>query len=366
MCIRDRLTITVDDNPAASATADPNAACRATPVLFALGFELAFVAILAKTWRIYRIFTNQKLKRRVVRARDAVAVVTIIITLEVIVIAVWLGVDPLRWERAVVFRDSRGNVVASVGQCAASDVSGRFGVVVAVLHFLTLAGGMIAARAVRHVPSEFGESYAVSLTVALLFQLYLLCVPTVIAVYGSPLGRFIILTTFAFLTAVIMLALLIFPKAYYVVVGRAINFNSGHDLSHQASGRNAAAGGASPRPGIASISASRGGAAAAANNSVRMSAGPGSPSPPSPDKLALTPSSTAASGSPHRSIGASPSPAGHPRSLPPASLTATGANTSKGAVAPSEGTAASNNTPPGTNAGGSSSAHEGSSPNVTT
>lgn len=69
--------------------------CVSRAWTLSLGFSLAYGAMFSKTWRVHLIFTNKKLKRKVVKDRHLFAVVCLLVTADVIYLTVWQLMDPM-------------------------------------------------------------------------------------------------------------------------------------------------------------------------------------------------------------------------------------------------------------------------------
>ncbi|XP_072171332.1 gamma-aminobutyric acid type B receptor subunit 2-like [Diadema setosum] len=69
--------------------------CQARTWIFAIGFTLSFGAMFSKTWRVYSIFTNKKLQKRVIKDYRLFVMVGILLLIDIIVILVWQLIDPL-------------------------------------------------------------------------------------------------------------------------------------------------------------------------------------------------------------------------------------------------------------------------------
>jgi uncharacterized membrane protein YidH (DUF202 family) len=129
------LMLTADDASSSLSSMNPTTACNASVFLFAVGSELALVALMAKAYRISRLFFNAKLKKRVVRERHMIAAVWLVVAIELVVLIAWVAVAPLVWTRTVTFSDANGFPVSSWGGCLASnDETSSFVGVVFGLH----------------------------------------------------------------------------------------------------------------------------------------------------------------------------------------------------------------------------------------
>ena len=69
--------------------------CNIRPWLLSLGYTLAFGALFAKTWRIYRIFKNPWKKNRPLKDHVLIAIVGVLVSIDVFVLILWLVIDPL-------------------------------------------------------------------------------------------------------------------------------------------------------------------------------------------------------------------------------------------------------------------------------
>uniref|UniRef100_A0A1I8JGM2 G_PROTEIN_RECEP_F3_4 domain-containing protein n=1 Tax=Macrostomum lignano TaxID=282301 RepID=A0A1I8JGM2_9PLAT len=70
--------------------------CWLQAVLLAFGYSCAFGAMLAKTWRVYRIFTNVKLRRVAIKDFHLFAVILVVVAVDVVIFGIWAGIDPLQ------------------------------------------------------------------------------------------------------------------------------------------------------------------------------------------------------------------------------------------------------------------------------
>eukprot|EP00029_Vermamoeba_vermiformis_P005650 TRINITY_DN2019_c0_g1_i1.p1 TRINITY_DN2019_c0_g1~~TRINITY_DN2019_c0_g1_i1.p1 ORF type:complete len:811 (-),score=194.85 TRINITY_DN2019_c0_g1_i1:136-2568(-) len=139
-------------------------ACIARYWLFNLGFGMMFANLLAKTWRIWRIFTYKKLKALKIPNIQLLKVVAILVSVEIIVLVIWSAAftpvaeyiqpDPLR-------------PALNYTQCS------REGETPFVIILIVYNGGLIIAGVIlgiwaRKVVSEYNESKYVLISMYLL------------------------------------------------------------------------------------------------------------------------------------------------------------------------------------------------------
>ncbi|XP_030849459.1 gamma-aminobutyric acid type B receptor subunit 2 [Strongylocentrotus purpuratus] len=71
------------------------AVCTARGWFLCIGFTLAFGAMFSKTWRVHRIFTNIKMKKKVIRDNQLYAIVGVMLVVDLIILITWQVVDPV-------------------------------------------------------------------------------------------------------------------------------------------------------------------------------------------------------------------------------------------------------------------------------
>jgi gamma-aminobutyric acid type B receptor len=67
--------------------------------LFTLGFSLSFGALFAKTWQVYRVYTNPKLKKQPFKMWNFLIILGVFLFIDVLYLSIWTGAFP--FERAL-------------------------------------------------------------------------------------------------------------------------------------------------------------------------------------------------------------------------------------------------------------------------
>lgn len=214
------FTLGLDDNADNVAGISPNEACMATPVLFFAGMGLAVSALTAKIYRIYRMFNNAKLRTMRVDVQRAVLFVVVTQLFLWLVLAVWIAVAPLRFERLIAFADELGYPTVSSGTCIATEISGVFLAIVFSVFIASLVAAAVSAYAVKDLPADLQESKYIALALMLLSEVYVVAIPVTVVVYGVVTGRFMMLSSIVFFSVTCIHFLLFFPKVYTVATGR--------------------------------------------------------------------------------------------------------------------------------------------------
>ncbi|CAH1248296.1 GABBR2 [Branchiostoma lanceolatum] len=72
--------------------------CQVRTCCVVIGFTLVYGSLFSKTWRVYRIFRSSTVKRMVIRDDKLFATVGVILIVDVLILGIWLGLDPLKWK----------------------------------------------------------------------------------------------------------------------------------------------------------------------------------------------------------------------------------------------------------------------------
>ncbi|XP_070566247.1 gamma-aminobutyric acid type B receptor subunit 2-like isoform X2 [Ptychodera flava] len=70
--------------------------CSLRAWVLTIGFTVAFGAMFSKTWRVHSIFTNIKMKKRVIRDYKLFAIVGVLLLIDVLLLTTWQIKDPQR------------------------------------------------------------------------------------------------------------------------------------------------------------------------------------------------------------------------------------------------------------------------------
>ncbi|GFS18541.1 gamma-aminobutyric acid type B receptor subunit 2 [Elysia marginata] len=72
-----------------------NTVCSVRVVLACLGFTVAFGALFSKTWRVHALFTNNQMKRKVIKDSKLLSLVLVLVVADLIILIPWTVVKPL-------------------------------------------------------------------------------------------------------------------------------------------------------------------------------------------------------------------------------------------------------------------------------
>jgi len=126
-------------------------ACTLIPWLLSLGWCFVFSALFSKTKRVNKIFHNpEKFKRVKVTARDVIQIMSLLLSLNLIILIVWTVVDPLVWDREITGYDKFDREIESKGSCS-SDNFWKFTAPLIVVNLGALCISLQQAYIARHI-----------------------------------------------------------------------------------------------------------------------------------------------------------------------------------------------------------------------
>jgi len=193
-----------------------DASCIAIPWVFSTGFVTAFSSLLAKQWRINRIFQiSGKMRRTDIKAKDVFWIVGLPFFINYAVLLTWTIVAPLQWTRVLVDNfDSFGRRVESYGTCWATGSSPQFAFALTLflINMLMVIFANYQSYLARHVPSDFNESVYVALSMASILEAMLLGLPITFLTLDSPSASFVVTSVVITIVCFAVLVPLFVPK----------------------------------------------------------------------------------------------------------------------------------------------------------
>lgn len=139
----------------------PVDACIAIPWLYSVGFSITFGTLFAKIYRVYGIFLRGRTsvastRRSSVSFQDTLLTIGKVLLLDVVILGLWTGLDPLHWQRYVIQQDQFGFTLESQGVCTSEDWKLFLGALVA-LHVALCIVACYMCYVSRNIPSRFSE-----------------------------------------------------------------------------------------------------------------------------------------------------------------------------------------------------------------
>ena len=211
-------------------------ACMAGPWLASMGFVLVFTALFSKTWRVNRIFHNpNKFRRMTVKAKDVILPLVLMMGANVIVLACWTALSPVRF-----FREESGDTdlwnrnTSSYGRCqsAPGESSLVYLVLIGLINFGALVIACVQAYRARDIQTEFSESKYIALVFASMVQAAVIGGPILALDQESPSISYIIQTVLVFVLCVVILLLMFVPK----ILSQRERDSKGHESTVRVTG----------------------------------------------------------------------------------------------------------------------------------
>jgi hypothetical protein len=177
-----------------------DASCMAIPWLFTTGFVTSFSGLLAKQWRINKIFrTSGEMRRTEIKAKDAMWMCGLLLAVNYVVLLAWTLVAPLQWTRVPMENfDSFGRSVESYGTCWYTESSSQstFLIVLFAINMLLVCFANYQSFLAKNIPSDFNESLYVALSMASILEATILGIPIIFTVIDSPSAAFVVASLF--------------------------------------------------------------------------------------------------------------------------------------------------------------------------
>lgn len=205
--------------------------CASRAWTLSLGFSLSYGALFSKTWRVHQIFTNRKLKRKVIKDRHLFGVVLLLMLIDVIYLTVWQVMDPMtRMVRDFPdeSQDSESDVVLvkQLELCESKDTYRWLGILCGYKGLLLLFGAFLAWETRNVTIPALNDSKYIGMSVYNVFILCIIGAPISLAMREKPDASFSIVSICIIVCTSITLCLVFIPKVLemkkYVVVGEQL------------------------------------------------------------------------------------------------------------------------------------------------
>ena len=193
-----------------------NIACMSSLWLLSVGFVTSFASLFSKLYRLNKVMSKAKQCRRViVRAQDVLYPFFILLTLNVIVLSIWTAVAPLKWTRFPVNNvDIYGRSLESFGKCASHNktLETTFYMLLFVVNLSAVGFANWQSYIGRKHPSQYNETFHITISMASLFEASILSVPVLFLVQDSPSESFLVRAILVTVMCCAILLPLFIPK----------------------------------------------------------------------------------------------------------------------------------------------------------
>ena len=186
--------------------------CSIIPVFLCLSYILVVGTLLAKTWRLNRIFHGAQLKSVRVSAWDVLGFIAILFTYDFIINTAWIAVD----RPVPTLTTDSTNSLWLVYTCSSQYYAAWY-VLLIVPKALLLCYGAFLAYNVRHISQNFNESRYIALAILHLLLLGAILVPLDQALASQLTVHYLLITLVLILCVSVTLSLIFLPKIYAIL-----------------------------------------------------------------------------------------------------------------------------------------------------
>jgi len=127
-------------------------------------------SVMAKTWRIHRIFNARKLRTMSITNGTLLGYLASVMLIESLMFGIWNGIDPIQ----LVYRQQLDSSIL-VTSCESNSDAGMAVFIAFKVAFLCY--GVYLCAAVKDVDDRFNESAGLSISLSVSFTVGLLCIP---------------------------------------------------------------------------------------------------------------------------------------------------------------------------------------------
>ncbi|XP_031566705.1 gamma-aminobutyric acid type B receptor subunit 2-like isoform X2 [Actinia tenebrosa] len=188
--------------------------CQVRVWFACLGFTIAFGAMFAKTWRVYVIFTNAKLRKKVIHDEKLFLMVGALLFVDIIVLGLWSGLDPLqrKIENGTLKHGSDMDELQQWEQCECTYFNIWRGIIYSSKGLL-LVFGLFLAWETRHVNiPALNDSHYICMSVYNVVLLTAIGVPLTFVIRNNQNASFALAAVVVLYCTTVTMCLVFIPK----------------------------------------------------------------------------------------------------------------------------------------------------------
>lgn len=196
------------------------AACMLTPWLFSFGFIVGFSGLFSKMTMVNEIYRSRGQRRRVaVKPRDVLKPFVFLFVANLAVLISWTVISPLTYRYIMTGSvDKFGRSNKFYGTCTPANAGNddrTFAVLWGAINLSALLYANYQAYKARYIITEYGESFYVGLSMAILLQAVIIGTPVMLVVDDSPTATFVVRCCLLFITALGLVLPIFVPKLIF-------------------------------------------------------------------------------------------------------------------------------------------------------
>ncbi|XP_071853304.1 gamma-aminobutyric acid type B receptor subunit 2-like isoform X2 [Apostichopus japonicus] len=193
--------------------------CKARAWCMCIGFTLSFGAMFSKTWRVHRIFTNIKMKRKVIKDHQLFAIVGVLLVVDLVILVTWEIVDSLHDDVKEVYKETSDQpeemdvlYIYKLAVCESRNTMIWLAIIYAYKGVL-LIFGLFLAWETRHVSiPALNDSKYIGMSVYNVTIMCCLGVALSFVIQDNPAASHGLISVFILFCATITLSLVFVPK----------------------------------------------------------------------------------------------------------------------------------------------------------
>ncbi|XP_031555480.1 gamma-aminobutyric acid type B receptor subunit 2-like [Actinia tenebrosa] len=190
--------------------------CASRSWTLSLGFSLAYGAMFSKTWRVHTIFTNRKLRGKIVKDRHLLAIVFLLLVVDVTYLIIWQSIDPLKrilYEAEVeVSSHNHVEIVYQMEHCQSSSTYLWLGILFGYKGILLLFGAFLAWETRKVTITALNDSKYIGFSVYNVFILCAIGVPVSLVLKDHPDASFSIISILIIFGTSLTICFVFIPK----------------------------------------------------------------------------------------------------------------------------------------------------------
>lgn len=155
------------------------------------------------------------MRRLKVTALDVLKPLVALLAVNVLVLSLWTGLDPLHWEREILSVDAFEQILETEGHCY-SGTWVPYVVVLGVINVIALIVASYQAYCARDIAVEFSESAYIGRAIGLVLLACLYGIPVLVITWTDPSSRYFVLMIIFFVCSMSVLLLIFVPKVIFV------------------------------------------------------------------------------------------------------------------------------------------------------
>ena len=201
--------MSIDDELADGNTLD--ILCNMVPVLFHIGWCITFAALFAKTRRVNLVMNQPRFHRVTVKAKEMFAPMAVLLSSNLLILGLWIGLDPYRSERETTEFDSFNRPIVSEGKCR-SDRGWAFTAPLLVVNLGVMLTAVQQLYKARKISTDFAETDWVARALHSILVVSLVGIPVIVLVEDDPTTHFFVTSAIIFVICASLVGFIFVPK----------------------------------------------------------------------------------------------------------------------------------------------------------